>query len=283
MSLTIDGLAPIFPDLHGLAFLGQGGQRVVLSATHATEGDVVLKILPPFADEERMNREELAVTTVNSPRVPRILARGEIDTPVGRVFWIREQRIPGKNVRTVLRDGPLSTADVFRLGVHVLEALEAGEAVGIVHRDVKPDNIMRDESGAFWLLDYGIARHRDLPTWTSTGASPLGTPGYAPPEQWCPAHTAVDSRTDLFALGVTLCECVTAKHPFRDNGTPESEVQRRIAMSQLPSFVVPGDRANEFHDFIVTLAMSRRDHRPDSVAEARNWLLDVGKKLGLPA
>jgi serine/threonine protein kinase len=104
---------------------------------------------------------------------------------------------------------------VLRLGLHVLEALERAETVQIVHRDVKPDNIMCDGEGNFWLLDFGIARHLELSSLTPT-ASPFGkmTLGYAPPEQCRNVKGDIDSRADLFALGVTLHECATGRNGF---------------------------------------------------------------------
>jgi serine/threonine protein kinase len=156
---TIDlaWLAAQFPDLTNLSPIGQGGQKIVLSAEHNTDGPVVLKLIHPGQDIERTNRELIAITQVNSPRVPRVLERGQLTTTMGDCVWFRERRVPGESVRIRLRSGPFAANDVILLGLHVLETLVDAEAVNIVHRDVKPDNIMRDPSGAYWLLDFGLA------------------------------------------------------------------------------------------------------------------------------
>jgi len=155
---TIDlaWLAAQFPDLTNLAPIGQGGQKIVLSAQHSTDGPVVLKLIHPGQEVERTNRELIAITQVNSPRVPRVLERGQLTTAMGDCVWFREQRVQGESVRVRLRSGPFPANEVILLGLHVLETLADAEAVSIVHRDVKPDNIMRDLSGAYWLLDFGF-------------------------------------------------------------------------------------------------------------------------------
>jgi len=116
---------------------------------------------------------------------------------------------------------PPSAADryrrkpVLKLGLQVMEALERAERSQIVHRDVKPENIMQDSAGGFWLLDFGIARHLDLSSLTASGLPYRKmTLGYAPPEQCRNFKREIDSRADLFALGVTMHECATVRMTF---------------------------------------------------------------------
>ena len=146
------GLVAPFPELSNIQALGQGGQKLVFSAHHASEGDVVLKIIHPSQDPEGVRREILAVQQITTIRVPRILAVGRVDTPIGSCIWIREQRIVGITLRERLQTGPLSVGELFRFGTQVLEALADAEKATIVHRDVKPENIMVDTNGDYWLL-----------------------------------------------------------------------------------------------------------------------------------
>ena len=153
-------------------------------------------------------------------------------------------------MRDVLTSGPLDPHSVLRLGLHILEALEKTEDAKIVHRDVKPDNIMIDEAGGFWLLDYGIARHLELTSLTATGL-PFGkmTLGYAPPEQCRNVKTEIDSRADLFALGVTLHECATGKNGFFDPPPRDNlEILRRVERFVLSPVALAITEQKSFQD-----------------------------------
>ena len=164
-----------FPDLQGIQPLSRGGQKEVFSATHNGNGEVVLKLMHPNSDVERTERELLAVAMVKSTRVPVIFDQGTVSTPVGDCLWFREQRIAGDSVRTRLTRGPLTTAEVLRLGLHISEALLAAEAAGIVHRDVKPDNLLVDAEGRVRVTDFGLALLEGADRLTKTGAL-AGTP-----------------------------------------------------------------------------------------------------------
>lgn len=264
-----------FPDLQDLAQIGQGGQKVVFSARHRTMGAVVLKLIRPTVKDSAVSRELEAVRLVDSPRVPKILEHGTIPSQVGDCLWLIEPHILGVTLRSRLSSGPLHGTDTARLALHMLEALSKAEAVKIVHRDVKPDNIMCDRLSDYWLLDFGIARHLDLPSLTDTSAR-FGkfTPGYAPPEQFRNLKDVIDNRSDLFALGVTLYESVTGLNPFRENASNELDVLKRVetqALARLDTTVIDPKLA----DLIQALTQRRRDHRPESAIDALRWVRDI--------
>jgi serine/threonine-protein kinase len=265
-------LAQQFPDLSGLTPVAGGGQKWVYRATHRRDGNVVLKVIKPGSDAERIKREILAVQRIASPRVPRILDTNLLVLPMGQFVWLREQLVPGRSVRAVIDSRVLSPEELRRLAEHALEALEAGERVRIVHRDVKPDNLMLDATGSFWLLDFGIARHLDLESATPT-AQHYGvfTPGYAPPEQFNNLKREIDSRADLFALGVTLWECATRRNPFRDGIRDGLEVLRRVESISLDR-VDRTDLDPALRDLIYSLTRPRADHRPSSAQDALAWV-----------
>jgi eukaryotic-like serine/threonine-protein kinase len=275
-------LAGQFPDLTNLSPLSRGGQKLVLSADHSVDGAVVLKLIHPNQDAETTNRELLAIVQVSSPRVPRVLARGQISTPIGDCVWFREQRVQGQSVRAILGAGPMAAVDVLSLGLHVLETLAASEAVNIVHRDVKPDNLMRDANGDCWLLDFGLARHLSLTSLT-VSAIPFGkmTVGYAPPEQSRNIKGDIDSRADLFATGVTLHECATGIHPFRHGSRDDLETLRKVDSLPLPALSLPVTRSQDLADLVSAMTQKRRDHRPASVREAYEWMCDICRAEGL--
>jgi eukaryotic-like serine/threonine-protein kinase len=164
----------------------------------------------------------------------------------------------------------------------VLEALAAAEAVRIVHRDVKPDNIISDPGGSFWLLDFGVARHPDLRSLTPTGLPfGKGTLGYCPPEQFRNIKPAIDGRADLFGLGVTLYECASGSNPFRAGARNDLEVLKRVERMALLPLRLSFGAGNEFRDLVDSMTQKRRDQRPASAAEALQWIQEICAKEGL--
>ena len=276
MDITAAWLQEQFGDLADIRPLSQGGQKQVFSAVHQQDGEVVLKLMHPAQDIERTMRELVAVAEVDSARVPKILESGTVASPVGECFWFREQRVPGEMLRAVVARGALQVEELLRLGLHVLESLVASERVAIVHRDVKPENIIRDPDGQFWLIDFGLARHLGLESLTATALA-FGhvTWGYAPPEQCRNLKREIDSRADLFALGVTLYECATGANPFRVGASNALEVLQRVEVMPLPRLSLDFPAAELFADLVQTLVQKRRDHRPRTVQEAYEWMRQV--------
>lgn len=282
MSISLKWLGPQFPDLANLKPLNAGGQKEVFSADHKSDGAVVLKIIHPHQGVESVEREILAVRQVQSDRVPKILEWGQITTPLGQCFWFREQQVVGQTCREALTKKAFTAVEVIRLGLHSLEALVRAESVKIVHRDVKPDNIMRDGSGNFWLLDFGIARHLELQSLTPT-ASRYGkfTLGYAPPEQFRNMKREIDARCDLFGLGVTLLECATQRNPFRHGASNELEIIKRVEQLALPRLQLSCTAADELADLVAATTQKRKEHRPFTANEACEWMREIATKNGV--
>lgn len=265
-----------FPDLCNLAPLGSGGQKVVYSANHTTDGEIVLKLIKPTLAVDEVDREILAVQSVQSARVPRIIAKGSIPSPFGDLLWLREARIVGQTLRNQLCNGSLLETDVLRLGQQMLEALAQAESVDIVHRDVKPDNIMVDGQGNYWLLDFGLARHLALDSLTATMALwGKFTPGYAPPEQFRNDKPSIDGRADLFALGVTLHECFCGVNSFREGARDAHEIIQRVERNRLPPLSLGLRTALKTNDFVMALTQKRRDQRPPNVRYALDWFNSI--------
>lgn len=283
MSIDLQWMQMQFPHITGLTPIGHGGQRVVLGGQHPHHGDVVLKVFYPNAEPERVLREIAAVQNIASPRIPRVFDSGVVTSPIGNLPWLLEERVTGTDLRPMLvQHGALQPRQVLRVGFHLLEALSAAEAMRIVHRDVKPDNVKLATDGSAWLLDFGFARHLDLPSLTAT-ANPfgVGTAGYAPPEQARNRKNEIDGRADLFALGVTLYECGVGQNPLIIGTRDDLERLRRTETRPLLKLPNHFDAAGEFPDLVYAMTRIRPDHRPATVAEALDWMREICAKEGI--
>src|SRR5688500_221725 len=180
--------------------------------------DLAIKVLPAHATTnaaavERFVHEALSASALNHPNIITIYDVGDAD--VGR--YIAMELVRGRTFAALLGTSP-SAESVAYMGAQAARALAVAHAAGIVHRDVKPDNLMLRDDGYVKVLDFGIARlgpdahppgDRGDPTMSGLV---LGTVGYMSPEQAC--GDRVDSPTDVFSLGVVLYELLTSRHPF---------------------------------------------------------------------
>jgi tetratricopeptide (TPR) repeat protein len=202
-----------------LARIGTGGMGAVYRA-HDTRlhRDVALKFLPPdltgaLDAEERFLVEARAAAALEHPNVCTVYEIAE--TEDGRPF-IAMASYEGETLKERLRRGPLPPAAAVDVAIQTARGLAAAHAHGIVHRDVKPGNIMLTTDGTVKLLDFGLAKVADVSI-TRSGLTP-GTVAYMSPEQT--RGDPVDRRADLWSLGVVLYEMLTGVRPFRGGNDP---------------------------------------------------------------
>jgi serine/threonine-protein kinase len=198
--------------------LGEGAMGVVFRAVRADDGrEVALKVMKrELAEDEvfrrRFEHEVRAAAEVSHDHLLPVLDSGQLD---GRYYLATRYVGGGSLAEHLRRRGPLSHAALVRLTAQVGSALDALHERGIVHRDVKPGNIMLDGERGAQLGDFGLARGRAYTVLTRRGRL-VGTLGYLAPEliRGSPATAA----TDLYALGCTVYECVAGHPPFADRG-----------------------------------------------------------------
>ena len=207
--------------------LGRGGMGAVfLGHDPVLDRYVALKLLPPeLGDEPRLLDEARAASALDHPCIGTVYEVGE---DAGGRSFIAMAYYEGGTLRERLREGPLPVDEGVRIAVQVADALDTAHRAGIVHRDVKPENLVFDASGRVKVVDFGIAlAEREGPGSGSRG----GTPGYMSPEEL--EGTPADGRSDLWALGVVLYEMLTGEHPF--SGPDPKAVVDRIRVAEPPS------------------------------------------------
>jgi YVTN family beta-propeller protein len=196
------------------ALIGSGGMGVVYRAHDlALDRDVALKLLAPhLADDvsfrERFLTESRVAASLEHPNVVPIHDAGEID---GQLY-IAMRLVEGSDLKKVLREGPLEPACAVRVLEQVAGALDAAHARGLMHRDVKPSNVLLDEREHVYLADYGLSRYLGDAALPLGPAKSLGTADYVAPEQIRGGE--VDGRADLYSLGCLLYECLSGDPPF---------------------------------------------------------------------
>ena len=200
--------------------LGRGGVGTVYLATHQTlQIEVALKILSPSlsldnpALAERFIREAQLAARIRHPNVIAVMDAAH-DEVTGLYFIVLEY-VGGGSLSWHLRNGPIPEAKALAIITGIAHALVIAEENSIVHRDIKPDNIMLDLRGTSKLADLGLAKHAiDSRTSLTLGGSFMGTPAYMSPEQARDAKVA-DTRDDIYSLGATFFECLTGAAPFQ--------------------------------------------------------------------
>ena len=277
------------------AIIGVGGMAAVFAAEHIRLGhQVALKVLlPAYREHEeiraRFAREALAMARLDHPHIASAIDYGELED--GGRFMVMPL-VPGESLRDELhRRGAFPWAEACAIGAQVADALAAAHEAEVVHRDLKPDNVMcaRRADGAIraTVLDFGIARVRSLDaddpermsrlrTLTTVGHV-MGTPGYMAPEQ--ATGQAVDERTDLYALGLLLYEMVTGKQRYpSDQVSGVSEILTLQLTERTPRLRDTGEWAHlpeELDELIAKLLESKPADRPATAAEVRDTLLEL--------
>jgi serine/threonine-protein kinase len=258
--------------------LGRGGMAEVHRGRDLRLGrEVAVKVLrsdlardPSF--QVRFRREAQASASLNHPAIVAVYDTGEDRTTTGATPYIVMEYVEGETLRDVLRrEGRLSPERAMSLSADVCGALDFSHRNGIVHRDVKPGNVMITPEGSVKVMDFGIARavSDSAATMTSTAAV-IGTAQYLSPEQ--ARGEGVDARSDVYSVGCMLFELLTGAPPFTGDSPVAVAYQHVREDPRLPSSINPAVPPEL--DAIVLKSMSKNPaNRYQSAAEMRNDLL----------
>ncbi len=252
--------------------LGEGGMGIVYRA-HDTKLDrmVALKFLPPYlssdaAEKERFYHEARAASALLHPNVAVIFEVNEFE---GRAFLAMEY-VEGETLKSLIATGePVPMKKFLDIAIQACEGIAAAHEKGIVHRDIKSDNIMITPKGQVKVMDFGLAKVKGATKLTKAGST-VGTAAYMSPEQ--AQGEDVDVRSDIFSFGVVLYELLTSKMPFR--GEHQAALMYSLINEEPPPIARFNEQAGPEIERIVLKALAkdkedRYQHADDLLADLR--------------
>jgi len=259
--------------------LGEGGMGVVYKATDTKlDRFVALKFLPQHLsaseqDKARFIQEAKSASALNHPNVCTI---HDISEHEGQLFIVMEF-VDGKSLKD--KKEQLGQKQILEIGIQVAEGLAAAHEKGIVHRDIKPDNIMIRKDGIVQIMDFGLAKlftSGNVSRLTKAGTT-MGTMGYMSPEQV--QGLDVDHRTDIFSLGVVLYELLAGESPFK--GVHETAIMYEIVnVDPAPISAVKEGTDPELDHIILECLQKEKDDRCQSAKELAKDLRKIKKSTG---
>ncbi|HYC32029.1 MAG TPA: serine/threonine-protein kinase [Gemmatimonadales bacterium] len=272
--------------------LGGGGMsRTYLALEQALNRRIVVKVLAPELlagiSLERFHREVLLAARLQHPHVVPVLTAGE----AGGLPWFTMPYVDGDSLRRRLEQGPVPTGEVVSILRDVARALAYAHAHGIVHRDIKPDNVLLS-AGSATVTDFGIAKAISAArtdgggratTLTQVGTS-IGTPIYMAPEQ-AAADPNADHRVDLYAFGVMAYELIAGRPPFQGN-TPARLLAAHMAETPRDVRSIRPGMPPALADLIMACLAKDPDDRPQQARDLVRVLETVttsGNAAAVPA
>ncbi len=213
--------------------ISTGGMALLWTVTREDDPTPLVMKIPLLLDSDDplpivcFETEQMIMPRLTGPHVPRFVAAGPLDP----MPYIVMERIPGESLKSRLDEVPLPWAEAVAIGAKVAHALHDLHLQKVIHLDIKPSNVMVRETGEVVLIDYGFARHEQLPDLLAEEfREPFGTTPYMAPEQVL--QDRADPRSDLFALGVMLYFFVTGERPF---GNPRGgQIRKRLWRDPVP-------------------------------------------------
>lgn len=268
----------VLGDFQVISLLGRGAMGAVFRARQISlDRDIALKVLSPHyaADPDmlaRFKREAKVLSKLHHTNIIGCYAVGESSG----VHYLALEYIDGRNLKDILKkDGRLSVADSVAITLDLARALKYAHENQIIHRDVKPDNVLISREGVVKLADLGLAKpEEDDLSLTASGIG-MGTPIYMPPEQMRSAKHA-DARVDIYALGVLLYVIVSKHRPFVAKDFPELLKEKETA-----KYLSLRKKFDDIPEKLELIIAKMIDHKPDNRYQSMDDLITALEKLDL--
>jgi eukaryotic-like serine/threonine-protein kinase len=273
--ISVEDVRNAFPELAPLTLIASSGQKHVFQAGAAR--DRVLKILKTSdTSNDRAAREVEAVGRLRSQYIPELLQVGERSIGGAPAVYFIEKFVRGETYRQLLNRGPQGRGETLAIADVLLAACRDFEVANLVHRDIKPENIIIGDDGKPWILDFGIVRILDLDSLTKTSDrfGPF-TPGYGAPEQIRNQKDTIDSRADIFSVGVVMHEALLGYNPYVQGKRDALAIIKHMLDEDLARLDVNVAGSHQLADFISALTGRYPSRRPDTAANALEWFREV--------
>jgi len=267
-----------------IAKLGQGGMGAVYKAVQGTlERPCALKLLPPELSSnheyvQRFLREARSVAQLRHENIVQVYDAGQ----EGNRYFIAMELVDGTDLQThIEKKGTVTEADGLALLLQAAKGLAAAHAKGLVHRDIKPHNLLMSNDGVLRIVDFGLVMESSSTTQlTATGAC-LGTPMYMSPEQ--ADGEQADARTDVYSLGITFFRVFTGQLPFNSNTVMNLLFKHKFEAPPDPHKVRP-DLSENVRRLLLHMIAKRREDRPQDGSKIVEMIesIQAGKKLPPP-
>lgn len=270
-----------YPSLTLVKAFPESGQKWVFLVDIAPYGIVILKIIKKM--NERICREIDIVNQNDIPGVPKVKEISNFEYNGTEYHYLIEEYIEGETLTETLKRGSLPLNQCLVLMGNLLTAVATLEEIGVVHRDIKPDNIICASDGTFRLIDFGIARNLNLPSLTLT-AMAVGphSPGYGAPELFQYNKSIINSKADLFSVGVVVYEAIFGAHPFLTGMEVDAnEIWYKTATVIPKQQHIYGDTDGQLFGLIQTLMQKQVSKRPPSAKKALQWYKIVLETLSI--
>jgi len=253
--------------------LVNGGQKKVYKVTKDSE-IFAFKVISNCNDRRVLQEIEI-LKNLNIKGVPKISDFGYLIEENGeQVLYILEEFICNDSLRKRVKNKDnLNLKEAFNILYSLLKIEVELEILGIIHRDIKPDNLLVNDDGEVFLIDFGVAKVLGNVSLTvASNSSAPHTPGYAPSEQIMNDRLLINSKTDLYQIGVTLYELISGKNPFLELVSNIDEVHNRTLNFTPQPLVIEGDELGQFSSLISMLMAKLQSQRPDNAVKALEYL-----------